>query len=773
MALSREQQDMIASLADAIAQTSASTTQQTGGGASASTLYTLKRDKDQEKRRDKINNDILERAAKDFRTAAASFAMLSKKENKNEDELSRQLKLSSTLVNEAMKSASSLNALTNSLPKHFEKAFRGIEDLQGRAFEVKSLEDVSAIEEYKREIMDATKALQDFGEGVTLSSEDANAAYDLLKQYGIDISDHMKHIGDNVEIYIADSEDLHAVQEELIKKTNELAEAQSKAAASFHTTDQLMQSMKNTLMGAVVPLKVFGNELREIERAGTYENGLFLANTAATMGLSLEELNAGIVTNRQVQFAQGKTQTQFIADVEAASHTLSNLSKMPIGAASKAIFQMQHNAGMFGVSQENLTNAIQKQSKIYHDNYRALGITTEQFNQMTNELVNDRDVQLSLAKMRETERQQYIEGIQLRQAEYLQMGFNIEQAKELTKTFAQLAGESPIERMKKAARTQAMMGALGMGNEGARMATLMRDLPLLQGDARAAAELEMSQLAAGASNALQQRMGSSLSSNLAFGMMSDKLGFQQQFGQFNTEVRKGTKFDEATSKRQLAAIEATPDALHKGLVIWDQMEKHLATSVGLLGVLAATNVGGALGLKGAFGRGSDAAAAAGKGSWASRLAGAGALGKALIGTGSVVGGGLLVGKDMIDLAGGDTSKGNTGALIGSALGGLAGAFAGPVGMAVGATLGNTVGEAIGNWLDSDDEDESKENARQMKADKVQEGILDEVAKANELNQKMLQEQQESKRNLEDAVNSNKAITIPMGGLHRGAGGAQS
>ena len=58
------------------------------------------------------------------------------------------------------------------------------------------------------------------------------------------------------------------------------------------------------------------------------------------------------------------------------------------------------------------------------------------------------------------------------------------------------------------------------------------------------------------------------------------------------------------------------------------------------------------------------------------------------------------GKDLYDLAQGDTSAGNTGALVGSVLGGAVGLIGGPAGVAIGAGIGNMIGESIGEYFDS-------------------------------------------------------------------------
>jgi len=110
-----------------------------------------------------------------------------------------------------------------------------------------------------------------------------------------------------------------------------------------------------------------------------------------------------------------------------------------------------------------LGDAIKQQSKMYTENYRALGYTAEEFNALTAELINDRDIQQQLITLREKERLAFIQSLQQRMVEYQTMGYSIERAKELQKVFSSLIGMSPKERMKQAAKQRAMLGALGMG----------------------------------------------------------------------------------------------------------------------------------------------------------------------------------------------------------------------------------------------------------------------------------------------------------------------
>lgn len=125
------------------------------------------------------------------------------------------------------------------------------------------------------------------------------------------------------------------------------------------------------------------------------------------------------------------------------------------------------------------------------------------------------------------------------------------------------------------------------------------------------------------------------------------------------------------------------------------------------GGAAAASMGGYAAMPGAITSGAAGASsmlAGGGTAAASGAAGAGIMGKmggALAGIGKLAGGvgaAALVGKDVYDLATGDTSGENIGALLGSVVGGAIGLVGGPMGVAAGASIGNMAGQWIGGKL---------------------------------------------------------------------------
>jgi len=88
-----------------------------------------------------------------------------------------------------------------------------------------------------------------------------------------------------------------------------------------------------------------------------------------------------------------------------------------------------------------------------------------------------------------------------------------------------------------------------------------------------------------------------------------------------------------------------------------------------------------------------------------------------------------VGKDVVDLANGDTSSGNTGALVGSVVGGAIGAFAGPMGLALGVTLGNSAGQMFGEMLDEKDKKADAKIEKKLSPEAIRHKELMDVLEA--------------------------------------------
>jgi len=269
------------------------------------------------------------------------------------------------------------------------------------------------------------------------------------------------------------------------------------------------------------------------------------------MGVSQMNYMKILKDTRQEGLAAKSVGVDFVASLSESAGSLRHLTYSNEEAA-KGAMMFNKNMARIGVSQDDLGDAVAQQTTMYEKNYRALGYTVEEFGNLTQELINDQGMRSTLLGLQEDERKAYLLSVQQRQAEYLTMGYTIERAKELQKTFQSLNKMNPKERMKQAAKTRAMMGAMGMGGEGAKLFDLQTRYRTMGPKEKAAAEKEMAEIQAKASKKFGQMSGSgaSIGQAMTMQMMADKTGFTQIADTFETETGEGLKFNEKQLVKQ-------------------------------------------------------------------------------------------------------------------------------------------------------------------------------------------------------------------------------
>lgn len=261
--------------------------------------------------------------------------------------------------------------------------------------------------------------------------------------------------------------------------------------------------------------------------------------------------------------------------------------------AAKVSGLFHRNMARIGVSQDELGDAVAQQTKIYTENYRALGYTAEEFANLTTELINDQGMRDVLLTLQEKERKAYVLGIQQRMAEYQTMGYTIERAKELQRTFQNLVGMDPKERMKQAAKKRAMLGAMGMGGEAAELFDLEIRYRTMTAEQKKDADIRMAEIQQQGAKVFGEMSGagSSLGQSMAMQMMAQKTGFDKVAQTFEVESGQGLKIE----KDQLGVlheISGTIKGMITSLDYWNALSNSALGSIvpnllkGLGGLLA-------------------------------------------------------------------------------------------------------------------------------------------------------------------------------------------
>jgi len=250
--------------------------------------------------------------------------------------------------------------------------------------------------------------------------------------------------------------------------------------------------------------------------------------TSGQFGMTLEEYTATLADNRRSLLSVGgldsfnKTllfaRDQFkdsIGDVaDRARYAAEQLTIL----SQSGIRPTQNDLANIGYSFKSLS--------------KLTGMTGAQFNAHLSDILDDEMTRNKLrAASSEAERRSIIEGTARQLEMNVSLGMTVEQAKLEAKALNRLAGESPIDRIKKAARLRALGGAMGIegGEEAANI--------MIKGQ-RATAEEQrrLQDFLSKASNQLSAAGTGSLGGEIFATTLVDKLNLKDTLDPFNTRL---------------------------------------------------------------------------------------------------------------------------------------------------------------------------------------------------------------------------------------------
>ena len=530
--------------------------------------------------------------------------------------------------------------------------------------DIKSLHDVIKIQDQSKKYAAFAKQMKDAAskkfesqaaleEELKNLEEAAKAAGTTLKKEGVEMFKPLATLADANQKQTYIIRDGIKQADKKIKKSEEELKSIEEVIRKRHDLSLSYDVAKNRLdkfTGAVRTitkefLKLAEEEQRFMQATATADAGW--VDGLMQMQISQIEYAKILKQTRHEGLAALSANVNFKESLSESADSLQGLTSN-YGEAAKGAAMFHKNMARIGVSQDKLGDAVLDQTKIYKENYRALGYTVEEFANLTNELINDQGMRSTLLALQESERKQYVLNIQQRQAEYLAMGYTIDRAKELQKTFQALNKMNPKERMKQAAKTRAMMGAMGMGAQGEELFRLQTTYRTMNADQKADAEKRMTEIQGQAAEQFGTMSGAGvgLGQSMAFQMMADKTGFAQIAETFEVASGKGLQVEQ-DQLGVLHEINKGIKAVLGGVDIWQAASNSALSSIAtgvisiagaiLTGMLA-KKLGGAIigkmmggGMGGGMMKGVVGAAAAAKGAGATGLGmaakGAGAAGK--------------------------------------------------------------------------------------------------------------------------------------------------
>lgn len=186
---------------------------------------------------------------------------------------------------------------------------------------------------------------------------------------------------------------------------------------------------------------------------------------------------------------------------------------------------------------------------------RQTGLSIDQAHDLYNSVAEDMDSIALLRKVRDGERETILRNQRAMIQQSIAMGMTAEQAKEAAKMLNKMVAAKPLDRLRQAARVQALSGAMGIqgGQEAA---------AAIRAGSRATPEQQqfLADFSKRAANAFDQAAGQGMASEIFATTLYDKLQLDQYYGQgsqFSTTL--GTTLQNANGELAQKIIDATKD----------------------------------------------------------------------------------------------------------------------------------------------------------------------------------------------------------------------
>lgn len=364
------------------------------------------------------------------------------------------------------------------------------------------------------------------------------ASQDERKIYEAQLKQKAKEQNTTVEKLIKGRSRLNKQVEEGIKVQEKLNDQMR--GGSFGRFSDSMSRLTNpmgALSTAVAGLThAFGEAARPAARFGTEVSDSL---TAFMAGMNPEEMAQNMAEYRQSINASGLGLEGFREVTEQGSLALTGWT----GELRDAVRVQASAFGMaqrFGVSsQAQMQTFMDTQVRTFKQFNEVFSMTAEEFVQMNKQLESSQSVNEQIYRLNRQQRVQHAQEIQQTVLRLRTFGLMQEQAMKVVDAMAAIGAKSPKERMKEAAKLQAVGGALGFGQAAEEMATIMRRGMRGEGDYERFAELQKE-----AQGVVGQRMGEGFASELMTAQMLETTGLEHllgpksDFATLNTEQYK-------------------------------------------------------------------------------------------------------------------------------------------------------------------------------------------------------------------------------------------
>jgi len=252
---------------------------------------------------------------------------------------------------------------------------------------------------------------------------------------------------------------------------------------------------KSSLSGFVNSLKESGEKLRkfgQIAASATapalkFGTNLSSSLTAFEAGMDPAEMAKHLADNRRTMNAMGTNMDAFREQTEKGTFELTAWTG-ELQDSVKLQAQAIEMGKRFGTG--DMADFMEGQVRSFKKFHDTFSMTTEEFMAMNKQIKESQSINAQIYKMDVKRRAGYLLDTQNTIARLKIDGLAQEQAMKVVEAMAQIGAQSPKERMKQAAKMQAVGGALGFGAEAAEAAKLMRRGFRQEGDKARFADLQ-------------------------------------------------------------------------------------------------------------------------------------------------------------------------------------------------------------------------------------------------------------------------------------------
>jgi len=520
---------------------------------------------------------------------------------KNKDQELKLQKAREKIAKDTEKSLKGFNSRLNQFSKDFDMHSQLISESFGEAIQGLNYENLELVPKALERELKKSPAFR----GASFSSLEQTLQFfsDIAEKKELIDSDAFKKFEEDGLAFATDEirefaqksglslDELRGKREELTEQVKEASKAQQKLTHEMrggHYRDvnenfNVLKSRSKELTAAFVLLaSSIAGAARPAFKFGT---DISDSLTAFTVGMNPQEFAQNVATYRQSIQAAGISTGDFKTIVAAGADELTEYTgelKDSIRLQSSAF----EAAKRFGVEGGDAMKSFMNQQVATFKKFNMVfSMTADQFIAMNDQIKKSTAINEHMYRLDKTERAQKAKDIQQTVLQLRTQGLMQEQAMKVVEAMSAIAAKSPKERLKQAAKLQAVGGALGFGAEAGRAAQAIRTGKTQTPEF--AKDME----------AMQKRMGEFMGQGLPQEMMASQiiqatgleslLGPKSDFADLNKEQYQATQNIEKLAKKR-------NDIANKALATLDKIQAFLAgpilkmfgSAIGFLGVMA-------------------------------------------------------------------------------------------------------------------------------------------------------------------------------------------